>query len=223
MTMNSTYIILMGVQGSGKGTQAALLKEKLGLPHVSTGDLFRAMKTLDTPLARRVQDLMAGGHLIPDDVTNELVKERLAQTDAEHGVILDGYPRTRDQAEFLEKLLAEKGEQVAAVALFKLDRETAIKRSEGRRYSQDKKRVYNIYFNPPKQAGIDDVDGQSLEQRADDHREAVEKRIDLYFTETAPLIDYYSAKGLLHEINADQPIENVAADMLEIIQQAVAK
>lgn len=212
------YIIMMGVQGSGKGTQAAILKEKLGLPHVSTGDLFRAMKTLDTPLARRVQDLMRGGNLVPDDVTNEVVRDRLSQPDAQKGVILDGYPRTRDQAEFLDKLLAEKHEKVSFVALFKLDRETAIQRSEGRRYSQDKQRVYNIYFNPPKRDGIDDVDGQPLVQRADDYREAVEKRIDLYFTETAPLIEYYAAKGLVREFNADQPIEKVASDVMSVIQ-----
>lgn len=218
-----TYIILMGVQGSGKGTQAAILKEKLGLPHVSTGDLFRAMKTLDTPLARRVQDLMQSGNLIPDDVTNEVVRDRLSQADAQNGVILDGYPRTRDQAAFLDRLLAEKDERVAVVGLFKLDRETAIQRSEGRRYSQDKQRVYNIYFNPPKQDGIDDVDGQPLIQRADDYREAVEKRIDLYFSETAPLIEYYQAKGLLYEINADQAIEQVAVETLSVVQQAVAK
>jgi adenylate kinase len=216
-----TYIILIGVQGSGKGTQAVFLKEKLGLPHISTGDLFRAMKTQDTPLARRVQELMAAGELIPDDVTNEIVRDRLSQPDAARGAILDGYPRNREQAAFLDSLLAEKGSKVTVVPLLKLDREIAIKRAEGRRYSQDRQRVYNIYFNPPKHEGVDDVDGLPLVQRADDYREAVERRIDLYFSETAPLIDYYEAKGLVQEIDADQSIEKVAIDLFAAVARSL--
>ena len=218
-----TYIVLMGVQGAGKGTQAVILKQKLGLPHVSTGDLFRAMKTLDTPLARRVQDLMNAGNLIPDDVTNEIVEHRLAEADAQQGVILDGYPRTADQARFLDELLASKGEKITIVPLLNLDRENAIKRIEGRRFSQDKSRVYNIYFNPPVNAGVDDVDGLPLVQRDDDHREAVERRIDLYFSQTQPLIDYYKERGVLVEINADQAIDDVAGDMLAAVESHMAR
>lgn len=212
-----TYIVLMGVQGAGKGTQAIILKEKLGLLHLSTGDLFRAMKTEDTPLARRVQDLMAKGELIPDEVTNEMVKERIQKPDAANGVIFDGYPRNRDQAQFLDTLLAQYQERITAAIILELDRETAIKRTEGRRYSQDKQRVYNIYFNPPQVEGVDDVDGLPLIQRDDDNREAVERRIDLYFTQTAPLIDYYRERGLLKEIDADQAIDAVAEAVIAAI------
>ncbi|MCI0713859.1 MAG: adenylate kinase [Chloroflexi bacterium] len=211
------YIVLMGVQGAGKGTQAAILKEKLGLPHVSTGDLFRAMNTLDTPLAKRVQDLMEAGELIPDDVTNEMVEDRLSQDDARRGVILDGYPRNPGQAQFLDNLLAKKGESLTVVPVLELDRETAIKRAEGRRYSPDKQRVYNIYFNPPKVAGKDDVTGEELVQRDDDHREAVERRIDLYYEQTAPLIEYYENAGLVARIDADQAISEVAVDVFAAI------
>lgn len=216
-----TYIVLMGVQGAGKGTQASILKEKLGLPHVSTGDLFRAMKTLDTPLAKKVQDLMEAGELIPDDVTNEMVKDRLSHDDAKQGIILDGYPRNAGQAAYLDNLLSQQGDKITVVPLLNLDREIAIKRTEGRRYSQDKQRVYNIYFNPPKRDGVDDVDGLPLIQRDDDYREAVERRIDLYFSQTAPLIDYYKKRGALVEIDADKEISEVAVEVLACVARSL--
>ena len=216
-----TFIVLIGVQGAGKGTQAAILQEKLGLIHVSTGDLFRAMKTQDTPLAQKVQAMMAKGELIPDEITNEMVEDRLSQPDAERGVILDGYPRNVGQAQFLDDLLSKQGDRVVVVPVLHLDRETAIKRTEGRRYSQDKKRVYNIYFNPPQNEGVDDVDGQPLIQRDDDHREAVERRIDLYYENTQPLIDYYRGRGVVAEVEADQKIESVAVDMLATIAKGL--
>lgn len=209
-----TYILMIGVQGAGKGTQASILEDKLGIPHVSTGDLFRAMKTQDTPLARRVQELMEKGEFIPDDITNEMVQNRLNEEDALRGAILDGYPRNRDQAAFLDEFLASRGDEILMVGLLQLDRETAIKRAEGRRYSQDKQRVYNIYFNPPKNDEVDDVDGKPLIQRDDDKREAVERRIDLFFSQTQPLIDYYREKRLVEEIDADQPIDQVAVDVI---------
>ncbi len=217
----ATFIVLMGVQGAGKGTQAAILQEKLDLLHISTGDLFRAMKVLDTPLARRVQDLMEKGELIPDEVTNEMVVDRLAQPDAARGAILDGYPRNANQARFLDDLLAKSNNRVLVVPILHLERETAIKRVEGRRYSQDKQRVYNIYFNPPQTEGVDDVDGQPLIQRADDNREAVERRIDLYFSETTPLIDYYKGKELVATIDADQSIDAVAIDVVASVARAL--
>lgn len=216
-----TYIVLIGVQGAGKGTQASILQDKLGLVHVSTGDLFRAMKTQETPLAKRVQELMAKGELIPDDITNQMVEDRLAQQDAARGVILDGYPRSAGQAEFLDDLLAKQGDRVVVVPVLQLDRETAIKRVEGRRYSQDKSRVYNVYFNPPQTPGVDDVDGQPLIQREDDNREAVERRIDLFYESTQPLIDYYRSRGVVAEIDADQGINEVAVDMLAAVARGL--
>jgi adenylate kinase len=217
------YIILMGIQGAGKGTQAKFLVEKYSIPQVSTGDLFRAMKTQDTPLAREVQALMKAGNLIPDDVTNRMVEERLKEADAQNGVIFDGYPRTVEQAETLEKMLAAKGEAVALVLLLELDREIAFKRAEGRRYSEDMQRAYNVYFNPPKVDELDDLSGKPLIRRPDDEPEAVNKRLDLYFGTTMPIIQYYENKGLVKRINADQTIEQVKEDIFAAVDAATSK
>jgi adenylate kinase len=146
-----------------------------------------------------------------------MVEQRLAKPDAVQGAILDGYPRSRGQASFLDELLSRKGAKIAVVPLLTLDRETAIKRAEGRRFSPDGKRVYNIYFNPPQKPGVDDVTGESLIQRDDDYREAVERRIDLFMEKTMPLINYYKERGVLEEINADQPVCEVAIDLLAAI------
>ncbi len=213
---------MMGVQGAGKGTQAVHLQETYGIPHVSTGDLFRAMKQQDTPLAREVQDVMNSGQLVSDELTNRIVDERLSQPDAQQGAILDGYPRNIEQAKALDDMLAARGETVTVVIVMDLDRDIAIKRVEGRRYSQDKSRVYNIYFNPPQQEGVDDVDGQPLIQRDDDHREAVEQRINTYFEKTMPLIDYYDKKGLVQHIDATGDIEAVRERVVAAIETARA-
>ena len=206
-----TYFILIGVQGAGKGTQAKFISQDLSIPHISTGDLFRAMRNREDDLAKEVQALMKEGKLIPDSVTNKMVEERLAQTDANKGAILDGYPRNAQQAEFLQSILDESDH--ISVILLELDRETAFKRAEGRRYSPDMQRDYNVYFNPPKRVGIDDITNEPLIQRKDDHPEAVNKRIDLYYENTQPLIDYFDEKGLLIRINADQPIGKVRTDI----------
>lgn len=217
-------MVLIGVQGAGKGTQAKFLVEKYGIPHVSTGDLFRAMKTQDTPLAREVQAIMKAGNLVSDEVTNRVVEDRLEKEDAKNGVIFDGYPRNVSQAEWLEKYLAERGEKITVVPVLELDREIAIMRAEGRRYSQDKERVYNIYFNQPKnkKAGewLDDVDGQPVEQRPDDFREAVEKRINLFVEQTMPLIEYYKGKGLVKTIDASKSIEAVKEALFKAVEEA---
>lgn len=218
----ATYIVLMGVQGAGKGTQAAILSEQHGLPHVTTGGLFREMEGQDTPLAREIQAIMTRGDLVPDDITIQVVRDRLAQTDAAQGAIFDGFPRTRPQAEALDKLLAEMGQQVAIVPFFNLTREVAIRRISSRwECTLDPRHVYNVESNPPKVAGICDIDGAPLRQRPDDTPEAAAKRIDTFYEKTAPLLDYYRAKGLLHEIDADQPIEAVTAELLSALGKAV--
>ncbi|NJL92987.1 MAG: adenylate kinase [Anaerolineae bacterium] len=217
------FIILMGVQGAGKGTQARLLSEKYGIPQVSTGDLFRAMKTQDTPLAREVQEIMKRGELISDELTNRIVRERLAQDDAQAGAILDGYPRSQGQAQALDAMLRERGQQVKLVALLELDRHLAIMRAEGRRFSLDKERTYNIYFNPPQYrvAGVwlDDKTKEPLIQREDDYRDAVVRRIDVYFETTRPLIDFYQAQGKLVHVNANQSIEAVSEALIQAVEQ----
>ena len=221
------YLIIMGVQGAGKGTQAAFVKEAYGIPHISTGDLFRAMRTREDELARRVQSIMESGHLVPDDVTNEVLQDRLEQPDAANGVILDGYPRNVAQAEWLENYLAQRGEQLTATLLLDLDLFTAFKRAFGRVKSPATGETYNLYFQngdiewgfvehpdkafPPRiEAKLKSTD-ETLTRRADDHAGGVVQRIDTYLETTRPLIDHYEAKGLLKTVDADQPIQSVNA------------
>ena len=220
------YVILMGVQGAGKGVQASFIRDTYNIPHVSTGDLFRAMKTRQDELAKRVQQIMSEGRLVDDETTNEVVKDRLSQPDAANGVIFDGYPRNQAQADWLEQYLAEKGQRVNVVLLLKLDLYTAFKRAFGRVTHPESGQSYNIYFNdegldwqfvddpnkqfPPRLKAVD-ANGVELVRRADDgNAHAILKRIDIYVESTQPLIDYYSAKGLVKEVDADQPIPAVS-------------
>ena len=216
------YIVMIGVQGAGKGTQAQFLSEKFGIPHISTGDLFRAMKTQDTPLAREVQALMAEGQLISDDITNRMVDERLKEDDAKKGAIFDGYPRNVDQAAVLDDMLENRGEKITAAIVMELPREIAFKRAEGRRYSQDKERVYNVYYNPPKVEDIDDVDGKPLVRREDDQPDAVNTRIDTYYETTEPIVEYYNARGVAVQINANQSIDAVKDDVFAAVESVKA-
>jgi len=215
-----TYIAFMGVQGAGKGTQAPLLSEKYGLPHVTTGGLFRAMKALDTPLARQIQDTMNAGQLVSDEITIQVVRDRLKQPDAANGVIFDGFPRTLPQAEALDSLLAEMGGKVNFAPFLSLDRTEAIERIASRwECTKDSSHVYNVRTNPPKVAGICDTDGAALRQRPDDTPEAAAKRIDTFYKDTMPLIDFYRAKGVLVEIDGGQSIEAVTAALIAALDK----
>lgn len=215
MAENAKYIVLMGMQGAGKGTQAPILVEKLGIPHVTTGGMFRAMKSLDTPLAIEIQTLMAAGNLISDEITIQVVRDRLTKADALNGVILDGFPRTLPQAEALDKLLTELGGKVSVVPFLKLDKALAVERISDRwQCSLDDTHVYNLKTNPPQVPGRCDIDDAPLTQRRDDTPEAAEKRIALYLEQTMPLLDYYRDRGVLCEINANQPINKVTEELL---------
>lgn len=218
----ATYIVLLGPPGAGKGTQAKLLVEELGIPQVSTGDLFRAMKELDTPLARKVRDIMAGGGLVPDDVTIEIVKERLGQPDCSQGAILDGFPRTVPQAEALDRLLADSfNGRVAVVPLFDLSEDEAVRRISGRRSCPQCGAIYHVEFSPPKQGNRCDRDGAELVQREDDKPEVVRQRYQVYLQNTAPLIQFYRDRGLLVELDASQPIEAVTGDLFAVVKRYV--
>ncbi|HLY25126.1 MAG TPA: nucleoside monophosphate kinase, partial [Aggregatilineales bacterium] len=209
------YLLLVGVQGSGKGTQAKVLVNKLGIPHVSTGDLFREMKTLDTPLAREIQAVMNSGKLISDEITLKVVRERLSRPDAKNGVILDGFPRTQPQAEGLDELLKEFGAQVTRVLYLKLDDAEAIDRIVTRRLcSKNPDHVFNVKSKPPKVAGVCDIDGAPLIQRPDDTEEKAQKRIADFHSETEPLLVRYGKRGAVCEVKADQSVERVSADLL---------
>jgi len=232
----SLYIILMGVQGAGKGVQARFIQETYGIPQVSTGDLFRAMKTRTDDLAVKVQQLMASGALVDDDTTNAIVVDRLAQDDAQNGVILDGYPRNQAQAEFLEQHLAEKGAKINAVILLDLDLYTAFKRAFGRVTDAESGASYNYYFKqdgidfkwvkypdnifPPRLDAFLEGTDTLLKRRPDDaSADAVLRRIDTFVKETQLLVDYFSDKGIVKTVDANQSIEAVTADIKKVIDE----
>jgi len=204
----------MGAPGAGKGTQARLLQERLHLPQISTGDIFRALKTAQTPLAQEVRDIMKRGQLVPDDLTIRLVKERTAQDDCKDGYILDGFPRTPAQAASLEKLAAEQGKAIVAV-LIDVPQDMLEKRITGRRNCPVCGEIYNIYFKPPKSDNVCDFhpDAQ-LVCRADDNVETVKARLATHEKQTRPLIEYYKSAGLLRTVDGTRGRETVYEDIL---------
>ncbi|MCD6555072.1 MAG: adenylate kinase [Chloroflexi bacterium] len=214
------FIVLLGAPGAGKGTQAAYLEERLGIPHISSGDLFRENLRNETELGRLARAYMDRGELVPDEVTIAMVKERLAQPDCAGGAILDGFPRTIAQAQALEAILAEKGQRVGIVPYIKVSDEVLLARLAGRWTCRQCEAIYHELFSPPKVAGRCDVCGGELYQRADDTPETQRRRIEVYFQQTTPLIEYYRRQGLLVEIDGEQSVEQVRADLLAAIQQA---
>lgn len=214
----ATYVVLMGGPGAGKGTQAKKLQKKMALPQISTGDLFRENLKNETELGRLARTYMDAGELVPDEVTVAMVRERLKRPDTEKGAIFDGFPRTIAQANSLEELLAENGERVTVVPYIHVDRDLLLKRLAGRWTCPVCGRVYHELFNPPQEPGICDVDGAELYQREDDTEETQRRRIEVYFEQTAPLLDYYREKGLLVQIDGEQSIEDVFHDLKESIE-----
>ena len=215
-------IVLMGAPGAGKGTQARLLQERLNLPQISTGDIFRALKTAQTPLAQEVRSLMERGQLVPDDLTIRLVKERTAMDDAKNGYILDGFPRTPAQAASLEKLAAEQGNSISAI-LIDVPQDFLEKRMTGRRNCPVCGEIYNVYFKPPKHDNVCDFhpDAQLI-QRADDNVETVKARLATYEQQTRPLIDYYTAAGLLRTVDGARGPEAIFEDVLSQISAKIS-
>jgi adenylate kinase len=212
--------VLLGPPGAGKGSQAKRVVKETGIPHVSTGDLLRAMKDQDTPLARRVQAIMAEGGLVDDETTMAILKERLMQPDScDRGAILDGVPRTQEQAKTLDEMLAKEfTASVDGVFLLSISEDEAVRRISGRRVNPDTGRVYHVEFDPPKVEGICDETGTPLIQREDDKPAVVRERYQLYLEKTAPLIDFYRAAGKLHEIDAARPIDEITPDLVDAIK-----
>ncbi|MFN2146006.1 MAG: adenylate kinase [Anaerolineales bacterium] len=208
------FIVMLGAPGAGKGTQAKMLAEKTGLSHVSSGDLFRDNIKNETDLGILAKSYIDKGELVPDDVTISMVKDRLSRPDCAKGAILDGFPRTTAQAEALDASLAEMGRQIDIVPLIGVPESVLMARLTGRWTCKQCGAIYHTLFSPPKQAGICDLDGSELYQRPDDTPETVSNRIKVYTEQTAPLIEYYTQKGVLAEINGDQDIEQVNADLL---------
>lgn len=205
-------LVFLGPPGAGKGTIAAKAKLVYSIPHISTGDLFRANIKNGTELGRRVQAILAAGDLVPDEVTIDMVRERLKEEDALNGFILDGFPRTIAQADALGAMT-----DLDRVVNFVLDKEDIVKRLSGRRVCKSTGRTYHILYNPPKVEGIDDETGEALIQRDDDKEEAIRNRLEVYEASTAPLIAYYRDKGLLVDIDASKSPDEVLSSMVEAL------
>lgn len=206
-------VVLLGAPGAGKGTQAEKMIETYGLAHVSTGDILRAAVKAGTPLGIEAKRYMDAGELVPDAVVIGLVKARIAEPDAEKGFILDGFPRTAGQAEALDGALAESGSALDAVVSIEVDRDVIVKRLTSRYTCRDCGKIYNVLASPPAAEGVCDVCGGELYQRDDDNEATVRNRLETFDTSTAPLVSYYSEKGLLRPIDGDRPVDTVFADV----------
>ena len=203
----------MGAPGAGKGTQARLLQERLHLPQISTGDIFRSLKSAHTPLAQEVRDIMERGQLVPDELTIRVVKERTAQDDCKNGYILDGFPRTPAQAASLEKLAAEQGNTIIPI-LIDVPQDFLEKRMTGRRNCPICGEIYNVYFKPPRFDNVCDFHPEAqLVHRADDNVETVKTRLATYEKKTQPLIEYYKTAGLLRTVDGTREPEEIYEDV----------
>jgi len=214
-------IILIGAQGSGKGTQAEQLERTLGIPHVASGDLFRKAIDEKTDLGLKAKTYLDRGELVPDDITVAMVLGRLEEPDCSAGVLLDGFPRTVAQAQALDKGLQDAGRQIDLVIYLNVPREELLRRLSGRYICRANQHVYNVNSHPPKVAGICDLDGSELYQRSDDTGEAVQRRLDIFFNETIRLLDYYGGQHKLREVNGNQSIDQVQAALLKTIEEGV--
>jgi adenylate kinase len=211
-------IILMGLPGAGKGTQAERIVKEFDIPHISTGDMFRAAVKNETPLGLEAKSYMDKGLLVPDEIVIGIVRERLAMDDCAKGFLLDGFPRTVPQAEALTATLKELGREIDHVININVRRELLIERLTGRWICPICGASYHTLFNPPKEAGVCDKDGGKLFQRDDDKPEVVAQRLDVNIAQTQPLIDYYVEQGLLRNINGEQDIQVVFAEITSVLR-----
>ncbi|HEU5366832.1 MAG TPA: adenylate kinase [Ktedonobacterales bacterium] len=210
-------ILLLGAQGSGKGTQADILAAKLGIPHVASGDLLRSAISNHTPAGQKARPYYDRGDLVPDEIMIAMFLERLAEADCARGVILDGFPRTVVQADALDKALVPMGRGVDHAIYLKADPAVLVKRLANRYICRANQHPYNLVTNPPKRPGICDIDGSELYQRSDDTEEAVRRRLEIFYTETVRLLAYYGEQKKVREVDAEQPIPDVTRDILRAL------
>lgn len=211
-------LVLLGPPGAGKGTQAAQITKRYNIPHISTGDIFRDNIKRGTDLGKKAKEYMDSGLLVPDDIVVSIVKDRLTKDDCKDGFLLDGFPRTVNQAHALDEALNEMSLKLDNVINIDVAKEELIARAIGRRICKGCGATYHIEFNPPKENGKCDVCGEELYQRDDDTEETVARRIEVYMEQTKPLIDYYSKKGIIINVDGKQSIEGVFEDIVKSLE-----
>ena len=216
-------VILLGAPGAGKGTQAVLISQRVGLAHIASGDLFRQEQASGSELGNIAKSYMEKGQLVPDDVTVKMILGRIAAPDCAKGIMLDGFPRTLEQAKALDKAMSKEGKGIDLVLYIKVSNEELIKRLSGRWICRDCQAPYNIVEAPPKVSGKCDKCNGELYQRADDTEETVRKRLDVYFSQTMPLIEYYSQAGKLAEVDGERAIEEVGRDLIAVIESRIGR
>jgi adenylate kinase len=217
-------IVLLGPPGAGKGTQAKLIAKHYGIPHISTGDILRSNVARGTELGRKAKAVMERGELVSDDLVNGMVADRIKQPDCDRGFVLDGFPRTVAQAEWLDRELAEKAGNTRPTVVIDVDvsYNQLLQRLTGRRTCPVDGKIYNIYLQPPKEEGVCDVCGTQLFQRVDDTEEVISERLKSFERQTLPLEEFYRKQGRLRRINGEQPVEQVLADMFRAIEGGAA-
>ncbi|KIX91073.1 adenylate kinase [Staphylococcus microti] len=211
-------IILMGLPGAGKGTQASEIVKKYPIPHISTGDMFRKAIKDQTELGKEAKSYMDRGELVPDEVTVGIVKERISEDDAKKGFLLDGFPRTIEQAEALNSILEELGRKIDAVVNIEVPEEELMNRLTGRRICETCGTTYHLVFNPPKVEGVCDLDGGKLYQREDDNPETVANRLNVNIKQSKPILDFYGQEGVLKNIDGSKQIDAVSEDVIQILE-----
>ena len=218
--MKAKALIFLGAPGAGKGTQAREVSKAFSVPQISTGDILREAVKNQTPLGLTAKQKMEAGQLVPDEVVCGIVAERIGQPDCRQGFLLDGFPRTLNQAEFVDRTLQARGFGNPLVLNIGVDLEVLMKRLTGRRTCATCGAIYNVYFNPPKQAEVCDKDGGKLLQRADDNENTIRQRLVAYESQTQPLIDYYRGKGLLYDVDGNAEPEAIAQELVSYLKAA---
>lgn len=211
-------LVLLGPPGAGKGTQASAIVKKYNIPHISTGDIFRANIKMGTELGKKAKEYMDKGLLVPDNLVVSIVKERLTEDDCKEGFLLDGFPRTVKQGEALDIELEQMGLKLDKVVNIDVEREILIERAIGRRICKNCGATYHIEFNPPKEEGVCDLCEGKLFQRDDDKKETVERRIEVYQKQTKPLIDYYTKKRLILNVDGSKPIDMLFEEIIKALE-----